>query len=498
MPRAARADAHSHFRADLGSRLPDVATLPGVLADHCDEEELEAEYLDTEDLRLLRAGIRLRRCTGGRAAGWHLRVPHPVGGPIEVHQPSSSPPEEPPGEVRALLAARLRDQRLGRVARVLTRRQAHRLVGPTGATVAEVVDEEITAKAEGEPAVAWRELRVGGRGGELGEAVASWLGAVGARPVEASDPVLRAFDGRADPEEPPGPDRGSTAGEVLQAYLREQAEALVALDPAVRVDAEDAVHKMRVAARRLRSVLAAYRRLVDREVTEPLREELKWLGGVLGPVRDAEVIRAHLRRAVEQEPPEAVLGGGERLDDRLAADHDAARRAALAALSSDRYLRLLDRLDHVGDAVGGRRAAQRAPKGLAREVGRAHRRMRRILDEALDSADPAERARLLHEVRKAVKRARYAADCGTPALGARAKALAARMEHGQELLGDHQDSIVIRDLLRQVALDVDAAGESAFTLGRLHAGEEQRGRAAAAAFLDEFASGWAQPPSWLR
>ena len=59
------------------------------------------------------------------------------------------------------------------------------------------------------------------------------------------------------------------------------------LDPAVRLDADDAVHKMRVAVRRLRSTLATYRRLLDRDVTEPLRDELKWLGGVLGAVRDA-------------------------------------------------------------------------------------------------------------------------------------------------------------------------------------------------------------------
>ena len=65
---------------------------------------------------------------------------------------------------------------------------------------------------------------------------------------------------------------------------------------------EDAVHKMRVAVRRLRSALATYRRLLDRDETDALRDELKWLGGVLGPVRDAEVIRDHLDAAVQAEP----------------------------------------------------------------------------------------------------------------------------------------------------------------------------------------------------
>ncbi|KIF03237.1 hypothetical protein PL81_25435, partial [Streptomyces sp. RSD-27] len=87
----------------------------------------------------------------------------------------------------------------------------------------------------------------------------------------------------------PGPADGTAAAHVL-AYLREQRDALVAQDPAVRRDLPDSVHRMRVATRRLRSALATHRKVLDRTATDPLREELRWLAAELGADRDREVL----------------------------------------------------------------------------------------------------------------------------------------------------------------------------------------------------------------
>lgn len=54
-------------------------------------------------------------------------------------------------------------------------------------------------------------------------------------------------------------------------------------------------------------------------------------------------------------------------------------------------------------------------------------------------------------------------------VGEPAERLAAAMEGIQELLGDHHDSVVTRDLLRRGGLAAYAAGENAFTYGLLHA-----------------------------
>ena len=71
-------------------------------------------------------------------------------------------------------------------------------------------------------------------------------------------------------------------GEVVLAYLREQAEAIAWGDPAVRQDAPDAVHQMRVATRRMRSALQAYGRVIDRSATRELTDGAEVAGRCAG------------------------------------------------------------------------------------------------------------------------------------------------------------------------------------------------------------------------
>ena len=95
----------------------------------------------------------------------------------------------------------------------------------------------------------------------------------------------------------------------------------------MRRDAPDAVHKMRVAVRRLRNALATYRPLFVREQTEPVREELKWLAAELGEPRDAEVMRERLEVMLADEPPEVVRGAGyRRMDEEMRAEYARAAR----------------------------------------------------------------------------------------------------------------------------------------------------------------------------
>ncbi len=95
---------------------------------------------------------------------------------------------------------------------------------------------------------------------------------------------------------------GSAGQEVLR-YVEDQIRALVDLDPGVRRDRPDSVHRMRVACRRLRSVLRSYRSVVDRKAAaDPIREELKWLGNELAAERDQEVLRERLTARIEALP----------------------------------------------------------------------------------------------------------------------------------------------------------------------------------------------------
>ena len=92
------------------------------------------------------------------------------------------------------------------------------------------------------------------------------------------------------------------------AYLAEQVGGIVGREADVRADAPDAVHKARVATRRLRSALRTFRRLLDRDVTDPLRDEVRWLATALGAPRDAEVMKARILAALDALPEEEVIG----------------------------------------------------------------------------------------------------------------------------------------------------------------------------------------------
>jgi CHAD domain-containing protein len=96
-------------------------------------------------------------------------------------------------------------------------------------------------------------------------------------------------------------------------------------------------------------------------------------------------------------------------------------------------------------------------------------------------AEGPARAAALHEVRKAAKRARYAAEVGTGEL-AHVKALARTAKGVQQVLGELQDTVVTREQCRRLGIAATAAGENSFTYGRLHGLEQGRAERAEAEF----------------
>ena len=99
--------------------------------------------------------------------------------------------------------------------------------------------------------------------------------------------------------------------------------------------------------------------------------------------------------------------------------------------------------------------------------------MRRALREA--AGDPRDVA--LHQARKAAKRARYAGETVTPAIGSRAAGFTGQMKKLQSVLGDHQDTVIARRAERELGVSAHLAGENAFTYGVLYeldAGDAQR------------------------
>jgi len=468
--------------------LPALHELPGVASVAQPVElDLAAVYYDTADLDLAAHKVTLRRRTGGEDDGWHVKFPVSSGERLEVHHPLGRSTRTVPIAVLRTVRVHVRDRPLIPVVTLRTRRIVHRLLDADGAVLAELADDHVTATVEGGEPQTWREWEVELVGGEssLLEDAGELLTAAGARPASGPSKLARALGDRVPSYDDWTLPKKPRTSDLFRAYAGAQVQAIRERDPEVRRDVPDSIHKFRVATRRLRSALATYRPVIDREAGDALRAELKWLASELGVARDAEVQREHFAAEVAEQPVELVIGPvAGRIDDHLREVYKKGRAGALTALESPRYYRLLDALDELvakPPVIGDDR---KASKQIGDVLSHDYRRMRKAVRRSKAAPDVAEQDHELHEVRKAAKRLRYAAESAVPVLGDDAADLAARAEEVQEILGAHQDSVVSRELLHHLALMVYAEGGNTFTFGRLHATEEARGNTSRETFYE--------------
>lgn len=459
---ASEVETELKYEAD---ELPPLRDLPGVSdVDGPTEERLSAVYFDTADLRLARHGATLRRRTGGADAGWHLKVP--VGGDsrVELRLPlgPKSASNAPPGELAELTFGMVRGADIRPVAQIKTKRRIWRLAGDAG-PLAEVAHDRVRARrldgsTDGQE---WQEVEVELASPGAAPALDRALRRAGLRRSEHRSKLARVL-----PALPPRRS-GSTAGDAVLSYLRDQFDELVRQDLRVRRDEPDAVHRMRVAARRSRSALRVYRRLLPG--TERLRDELRWLGRVLADARDLEVQQEHFEAEVASLPAELAVGPvSARLTRHFGPARAAARRRVMAALADRRYRRLLDSFDRLlSDPSLPARASRPAAKELPKHVRRAYRRVKRRV--AGDTP---------HRVRKAGKQYRYGLEVAEPSVGKAASRARKAAKDLTKVLGEHQDGIVGRPVLRELGMQAQMAGENGFTFGLLH--ERERARSAEA------------------
>jgi CHAD domain-containing protein len=499
-------ETEQKYEVEPGVALPSLADLPQVATvSEPEQETLTAEYYDTDDLRLLKAGITLRRRQGGSDEGWHLKLPDSAkrtagrtagasrrreirltlerGDRDLVDRRQNSRGDPVPAELARLVRAHARDASLRPVARIETRRRRTTLRDAAGMSLAEIAEDEVAAQTLGATTTLsrWNEIEVELTGGRprLLRAAARRLRRSGLRPAgrakleralaaEAPPSVTSALPGRR--AEPADGNRRPQAGDVVSAYVSAQAGRLKALDAAVRRDEPDAVHQMRVTTRRLRAALQAFPMVLPKPATTRLRAELRWLGRVLGDARDAEVLDQRFQAALADLPAELVVGPAKaRVTAYFAPVQAAARQAALRALDSRRYFRLLDDLDELlDDPPQTATATAPADKILPQAVARAYRLTQRRMRRARLAPAGTAREVALHAARKAAKRARYASEATEPVLGTKARRFARQMKAVQSVLGDHQDAVTARGVAREIGMRAHLAGENAFTFGLLN------------------------------
>lgn len=445
-----------------GFELPPLdETEDGLTQAPIEPRTLNAVYYDTPDLRLARWGVTVRRRSGD-GGGWTVKLPEAGGGAALVRREIAF--EGPSGRLPAaaldLVRAYVRRERLAAVAHMRTRRTGVELLDGEGQVVAEVVDDEVSVLHAGRVAARFREVEVELRdraGPDLADAVVEKLRAAGAGQPDPTPKVVRALGARAlaPPELAPVPvDHGSSMADVCRAALSGAVTRILRHDPGVRLgdDPED-VHQARVGTRRLRSDLRTFAPVLIEEWAEPLREELGWVAGLLGGVRDADVLAERLRRQAEA-LPERDAAGLAPLFRRLTAEREESETLLKEALSGDRYIELLERL------VSGARepalrpeADQPASELLPHFVGRPWRQLRAAV-RRLPAEPPVD---ALHEVRIRAKRVRYAAEAAAPVMGKQATAFAKAVAGLQGVLGDHQDAVVAEGWLRRSVARATAA-----------------------------------------
>jgi CHAD domain-containing protein len=466
-----------------GFRVPDLqAAVPWMVPADPEEQVLDARFLDASDLRLLRMGITFRHRTGeGSADGrWTLKVPVPSEGveldrlEIEVDGPPGPPPDHLASAVRGVL----RGADLTEVARLQTNRTVVAIRDPADRPLGLLSDDVVSAFDGDEVGWRFREIEfeaAEGAPANVIDAVVDVLRAAGAGEPDNVPKLARALGPRAlapgDPDVP-SVDKHATIRAAFQDAVASSVRRLLLHDPVIRLDAGDeGVHQARVATRRLRSDLRTFRTLLDEEALAPMIQELRWLGGLLGEVRDADVLRQRLGEAVDDLEEEADREAGRLLLDRVEAGRKPQLAALHEALDSRRYLDLTQALVDLAVTPppldGADRPAREAyPELASRSWEHLHKRVGGLGKHPPDAE--------LHRVRILAKRARYAGEAASaviPAAGRHAEAIAGL----QGVLGDHQDAVVARQWLRD-SIAADATAPEAFVAGLLVRDEEKLAR----------------------
>lgn len=436
-------------------------------------QHLEAVYFDTAANDLAARRITLRRRTGGPDAGWHLKLPTGPDARTEVRAPlgTGSGATDVPETLLDIVLAIVRDRPLAPAARISTRREVTVIHGADDVALAEFCDDQVSA-ARINPVDAglgeerqWREweLELIDPGVENPAGLLDRLGNrlldAGAGPAGHGSKLAKVLGDSV-------PARAEPPSDPVHRAVAEQVDVMLVWDRAVRADADDAVHQMRVSTRQIRSLLQASEDAFGLTDDAWVLGELRELAAVLGIARDAEVLAGRYCSALDGLPAELIRGPvRERLVDGARRRYAAGLARSLKAMRSPRYFRLLDALENLAVTRPPAAEDDRPPA----DISSSYRKLVKAA-KATKAATQADRDDALHRIRKAAKRLRYvAAATGEVRVSQRSKTI-------QALLGDHQDSVVSRIHLLQQADAAHAAGEDTFTYGVLYREEDELAR----------------------
>ena len=441
------------------------------------ERSLTSTYYDTDDLRLAAGSVTLRRRVSGEQdlAVWQLKLPR-GGDRLELEWDALDRQTGVPEEVAGLVLAHTRGRPLVAVATLRTRRSGV-MVENAGVDVASVVLDAVDVIDDGRTLQSFEEIEVElvkGDGRALRK-LERRLRRAGAADPDGRPKVMQALDA---PMRAGIAQAGDTPADHLATALRRNYREVLDHDPGTRLGTDpEELHDHRAAIRRLRELLRAGRPLADRPWADGLRDALRPAGSALATVRDLDVVVAGLESQAAALPDMERAGSTDILE-LVRQRRDRAHAGLVAALSEAWYVSLLNRLE-----VAVAEPRLRRGGSVAKVVRKEHRRSRRLVHGLPEHPSDAQ----LHRVRKAVKRARYAAELADAAGVTGMHGYVNRAKTVQDVLGEHQDAVVAAGVLSSV--DAELTRPMAhMAVAALIDVQERRKHAARAAF----------PKAWRR
>jgi len=244
--------------------------------------------------------------------------------------------------------------------------------------------------------------------------------------------------------------------------VRRETERAAAGDPR-------AVHRLRVATRRLRAALplAAAMGRVD---IGPLLRRVRQLTRALSTVREADVSAAWVEADAAKSPWTA--SAVERVLSVCAAARDAAVRSARSRLTREDAADLAAEVRAVADRAEAHATPARAASVIAAEVGRRARQLSALRARAGTTYGMES----LHQVRLGTKKLRYTLEAASGLPGAPVGDVRRDMKRLQTLLGQIHDTQVVQRYVRIAAGEPDVPRAMVTTLAEIDRALETRCR----------------------
>jgi CHAD domain-containing protein len=248
---------------------------------------------------------------------------------------------------------------------------------------------------------------------------------------------------------PAAPTTRALAGAFLAKRLRAvDAELSAAIPRVLHASDEEAIHDLRVAIRRLRTLLKLARPVYGRFHADAVRAAFTAVHRATGALRDEEVLEETLSDVAHDEPAAAQQGGLSTWVARRAARERRLRRDVNARLRAGDLTRARALLRALLTLPVHPKRDRAATKLARRAIERARREVDRLRD--VDTTDSVG----LHELRIAYKELRYTAELLGGALPADLAAMAEPAARFQKRLGEvHDADVAIVTIQRARGLD---------------------------------------------